>query len=320
MDVKRTMKNVGLKLKEVSPDIMLVAGIALSAASIVMFCKKTKKAEPIVESYKNNIESVADDHDHDCCDDKTYRKVVIGETMKAAGALGKVYWLPTLMWGASTGLIIGSHHILKDRAVTYAAIASGLGMELRNLHQRIVEKYGEEIDKELTYGEFKEVETKRIDEETGEEIVEKSMVPKFKVLGGPSVFARFFDEGCAGFRKNSEYNKSWLLSREAEINTIWRSMAKGEKLVINEIYDMLGMTKTELGGVCGYVKGDPLAPDYISLGIFNNYSQGQRDAVNGYNNVFLIDPTTPTIVYDTERIISRLGYSTANVLVDSVEG
>lgn len=320
MDVKRTMKNVELKLKEVSPDIMLVAGIALSAASIVMFCKKTKKAEPIVESYKNNIDSVADDHDHDCCDDKTYRKVVIGETMKAAGALGKVYWLPTLMWGASTGLIIGSHHILKDRAVTYAAIASGLSMELRNLHQRIVEKYGEDIDKELTYGEFKEVETKRIDEETGEEVVEKSMVSTFKPIGGPSVFARFFDEGCGGFEKNSEYNKSWLLSREAEINLMWRAMNKGEALLINDIYDKCGMSRTELGGICGYVKGDPLAPDYISLGIFNNYNQGQRDAVNGYNYVFLIDPTTPTIVYNTEQIVSKLGYAKADVLVKSVKG
>lgn len=320
MDLKRTMKNAELHLKEAAPDIMLIAGVVLSAASIVVFCKKTKKAEPIVESYKNNVDSITDDHDHDLCDDKEYRKVVIGETMKAAGALGKVYWLPTLMWGASTGLIIGSHHILKDRAVTYAAIASGLGMELRNLHQRIIEKYGEEIDKELTYGEFKEVETKRIDEETGEEVVEKSMMPAFKILGGPSVFARFFDEGCSGFRNDSEYNKAWLLTCESEINNVWRSMKKGEALLINDIYDKCGMTRTDLGGITGYVKGDPLAPDYISLGIFNNYSQGQRDAVNGYNTVFLIDPTTPTIVYNTERIVSKLGYEKTRTLVKSVEG
>lgn len=320
MDVKRTMKNVELKLKEAAPDIMLVAGVALSAASIVMFVKKTKKAEPIVESYKNNIDSVADDHDHDCCDDKTYRKVVIGETVKVAGALSKVYWLPTLMWSASTGLIVGSHHILKDRAVTYAAIASGLGMELRNLHQRIVEKYGEDIDKELTYGEFKEVETKRIDEETGEEVVEKSMTSAFKPIGGPSVFARFFDEGCAGWRNDSEYNKAYLLACESEINNIWRSMVEGEILLTNDIYDKCGMMRTELGGITGYIKGDPLAPDYISLGIFNNYGQGQRDAVNGYSNVFLIDPTTPTIVYNTERIISKLGYEKTRMLKRNVEG
>ena len=135
-----------------------------------------------------------------------------------------------------------------------------------------------------------------------------------------SVFARYFDDSCPSWKRDPEYNLAFLLTREHEINNIWRSMKDKEKLRINDLYAMCDMSGTDLGAISGYVKGDPCAPEYISLGIFDIYSQGQRDAVNGYQSVFLINPTTPTIIYDTEEIIKRIGYEKQRVLVRSLEG
>lgn len=317
MDLKNTFKQAEIRLKEAAPDILFFAGIALNAAAVIMFCKKSHETEPIVENFTDAIEKAKEDHEDGISNDRQYRKIVISETVETAKNAARTYWLPTLLWGTSVGLVTGSHYILKDRAVTYAAIASGLGMELRNLRQRIIDRYGEDAEKELSYPE---VETKQIDEKTGDEIIESHDAPLFTAPGGMSVFAKYFDDSCPAWKRDSGYNLSWLLLCEHEINKTWRSMKKGEKLRINDIYEKCTMAGTDLGAISGYVKGDPYAPEYISFGIFDIYSQGQRDAVNGYQSVFLINPTTPTIIYDTEEIVKKIGYEKRRVLLRSLEG
>ena len=289
MDLYKTMKGAELKLKKAAPDIMLVAGIALSVASVIEFCKKSEEGAPVVKEYKETIEELHEKHEDAASDlnDTEYRKAVLVETAKTGKELAKVYWLPTLMWGASTGLITKGHIILKDRNATLAMIATGLSSELKTLHKRIIERYGEDVDRELKYGtETKEIETKSVDENTGEEIVSKSVVPINQ--GGLSIYARFFDETCAGWQNNAEYNLTYLLSREADANNLLK--ANGH-LFLNDVYDLLGMKRTRAGQQVGwrYMKNNPYGDNRVSFGIHNDLRQGNRDFVNGYQPVVLLD-------------------------------
>ena len=287
MEIRRMIKGAELHLKKAAPDIMFFAGIALSAFSVYEFCKKAPKAEPIVNQYKDNLEALAEDHKEEAYDDNEYRKIVVKETVKTGTELAKIYWLPATMWVGSTALIGGSHYILKDRNAALGAIAAGLGAELKTLHQRIVEKYGEEGLAELKYGtETKEIETKSIDEKTGEEVVNKNVVPVNH--GGLSIYARFFDETCAGWTNNAEYNKTWLLMRQKEAND--RLKADGF-LFLNDVYDILGMKRTKAGAQVGwrYMKNNPSGDNKVSFNIFNDARQGNRDFVNGYQPIVLLD-------------------------------
>lgn len=287
MSVRQYVKGLELNLKKAAPDIMFVGGIVLSAASVVMFCKKSKKGAPVAEQYVENLEELSEDRDDGIYDDREYRHAVIKETAKTAVELGKIYWVPTLMWSTSTGLIIGSHCILKDRNATLMAFATSLGVELKTLHQRIIERYGEEVDRELKYGtKTKEIETRSIDEETGEEIVNKSVVPDVRGTGGTSLLARYFDDSCAGWTNNAQYNLDYLLTREKEANN--RLRADGY-LFLNDVYEMLGMKKTRTGQRVGWSLNSPFGDGYVSFGIYNDARQGNRDFVNGYQTVALLD-------------------------------
>lgn len=284
MNLRQTINGVGLQLKKAAPDIMFAAGIALSAVSVIEFCKKSDKGLPVAKQFKENVQELSEEHSDGAYNDKTYCTLVAEEAVKAGKELGKIYWKPAVMWVASTALVAGSHYILKDRNATLTIIASGLGAELKTLHQRIIERYGEDVDKELKFGtETKEIETRSIDEETGEEVVNKSVVPVNN--GGFSLFARYYDEACIGWRNNAELNKSFLLAREAEAN---RRLDKQGYLFLNDVYEMLGMKKTRAGQKVGWKKNSRFGDGYVSFGIFNT-RQGNRDFVNGYQPIVLLD-------------------------------
>ena len=289
MEIRKAIKGLELNLKKAAPDIMLIGGVVLSAASVVIFCKKSRETEPVIENFVESLEKAKEDHEDGITNDKEYRRIVIGKTVKAAKDAGKAYWLPTAMWCASTGLIVGGHHILKDRNAALAAVAAGLGAELRTLHQRIVDRFGEEVDKELKYGtEIVEVETRHVDEATGEEKVEKR---KLVALGDPSEhspYARFFDESCAAWQNSAEYNLAYLLAREKEANE--RLKANGF-LFLNDVYDMLGMERSKAGQEVGWrwIKDNPYGDNYVSFGIYNGARKDNRDFVNGYEPSILLD-------------------------------
>lgn len=305
MSVRQYVKGLELNLKKAAPDIMFVGGIVLSAASVVMFCKKSKKGTPVAEQYVENLEELSEDRDDGIYDNREYRHAVIKETAKTAVELGKIYWIPTLMWSASTGLIIGSHCMLKDRNAALTAIATGLGVELKTLHQRIIERYGEEVDRELKYGtETKEIETKSIDKETGEEIVNKSTVPVTRGLGGHSLYARYFDDSCAGWVNNAEYNLEYLKAREAEANNRLR---KDGYLFLNDVYEMLGMKKTKAGQYVGWSLNSPFGDGYVSFGIYNDACQGNRDFINGYQTVALLDFNVDGVILGAMPELDQFG-------------
>lgn len=287
MSIRETAKSIELGLKKAAPDIMFVAGIALSAASIFEFCKKSKKGSAIIDQCKDNLDEIIEDHDLGDSTDKEYRHDILVETGKTAKELVKVYWVPATMWGVSTALITGSHCILKERNAALTVIATGLGAELRTLHKRIIDRFGEEVDQELKFGtETKEIETTSVDKETGEEIKNKAIVPVSNGCGGFSLFARYFDDGCAEWKNDAEYNLAFLKAREAEANQ--RLKANGY-LYLNEVYDMLGMKRSRAGQKVGWQKNSPLGDGYVSFGIYNIYRQGNRDFVNGYQPTVLLD-------------------------------
>jgi hypothetical protein len=65
---------------------------------------------------------------------------------------------------------------------------------------------------------------------------------------------------------------------------------------LNEIYDLIGVPRTQAGSVVGWVKdhGD----NYIDFGIFDGRTQEARDFVNGYERNILLDFNVDGVIYD----------------------
>lgn len=101
-----------------------------------------------------------------------------------------------------------------------------------------------------------------------------------------SIYARYFDESCKGWTKDPDYNKMFLCHQQNYCNDKLR--AKGY-LFLNEVYDQLGIPRTKAGAVVGWVydEENPIGDNKVDFCIHS--FDANRDFVNGYNNVVLLD-------------------------------
>lgn len=98
---------------------------------------------------------------------------------------------------------------------------------------------------------------------------------------GISEYARFFDDGCVGWTKDPEYNLAFLKAQQKYANNMLRTRGH---LFLNEIYDLLGITRTKAGAIVGWIYGDD--DSHVDFGL---YSERNRNFINGFENTVLLD-------------------------------
>ena len=103
-----------------------------------------------------------------------------------------------------------------------------------------------------------------------------------------SLEARFFDDGCTGWTKDPEFNLMFLKDQQRYANDLFKS--KGH-LFLNEVYDMLGIPRTQAGQVVGWIydEKNPIGDNFIDFGIYDIADERKRSFVNGYERTILLD-------------------------------
>lgn len=290
--VTRAFGKAGLQLKKHSPEILVVAGIVGVVASAVMACKATPKVVKVVEEAKKNVETLHTAMEHpetlpanvtkeDCKKDLTivYTQAGLNIAKLYAPAVG----LGVL---SITGILAG-HNILHKRNVGLAAAYATVDKSFKNYRKNVVERFGEELDKELKYNiKAKEVEEVVVDEKGKEKTVKKTV----KTMDGePSEYARFFDVGQDGWQKDPEHNLWYLRVQQKQANDLLQ--ARGY-LFLNEVYDMLDIPRTKQGQIVGWIykkEGNNAGDNFVDFGIYNMDRPKNRDFVNGYESTILLD-------------------------------
>ena len=112
-----------------------------------------------------------------------------------------------------------------------------------------------------------------------------------------SEFARFFDETCTGWTRDSERNKKFLVDQQRYAND--KLKAKGY-LSLNSVYEMLGMQISRAGSMVGWVYNPKLETlsNYVDFGIFDIYKEENRAFVNGLEQSILLDFNVDGNIYD----------------------
>lgn len=100
-----------------------------------------------------------------------------------------------------------------------------------------------------------------------------------------SEYARFFDETCSAWTKNSERNFQYLRLQESYANEKLKAVGC---LFLNEVYDMLGMPRTKAGQVVGWVI-DTAVPTDGKIVDFGLIKEHNSKFVNGYEKSALLD-------------------------------
>lgn len=281
------------ELTKHSPEILTVVGVAGVVTSAVMACKATTKISKILEECHDDMETI-----HRCSDEKDeyYKEEYTSEDAKkdttivyiqTGVKIAKLYAPSVALGVASLSCLVASTRILHKRNAALAAAYATVDKSFKKYRERVVEKFGGEIDKEMRYGvKATKIEETVIDEETGKEKKVKRTVNVVDDELGCSEYAKFFDEGCKAWEKDAEYNKSFLRAQQAYANQLLNSRGI---LFLNEVYDMLGIPKTKAGQVVGWAKDDKDETKFVDFGIYDITRPRTRDFVNGYEPVILLD-------------------------------
>lgn len=305
--ITKTMTNainkVSFKVKKHSPEILLISGIVGVVGSAVMACKATTKVSAILDETKEVVDKI-----HECSenteivesgkytpeDAKKDLAIVYAQTgMKFV----KLYGPSVALGVLSITSILASNNILRKRNVAIAAAYATVDKTFKEYRSRVIERFGEAVDKELRYNlKAEKVTEKVVNPETGKE----EKVKKTQYVVNPSDisgYARFFEKYTKDekgnvipnpcWENNNEYNLMFIKAQERYANDLL--IARG-RLFLNEVYRMLGLPETKAGQVVGWVydpdngRGD----SYVSFGLYDD-NLSYSDYVNGFDPAILLD-------------------------------
>jgi hypothetical protein len=272
-----------LRTKKNSPAIMFGAGIATAVASTVMACKATLKFEEVlIEAQKDQDEmrQMSIDRPERYSENDLARDLKLMR-VKTAVRIGKLYAPSVCLGIVSVGLLTGAHVVLTKRNAGLTAAYVALDKGFREYRDRVVQEFGEDKDRELRFGT---IEKEIIEEgEHGHEVktVKRNAVTK------KSVYARYYDESNKHWSPHPHDNKVFLMSQQSWLND--RLGANGY-VMLNDVYDCLGMERSTAGAVVGWVKNSKIGDGYIDFGLGDSSDPVIRDFMfNNDNTGILLD-------------------------------
>lgn len=288
--VSGTVNKIGFKLKKHSPEILIVVGVVGTVTSAVMACKATTKVSKVIDKTKVDVDGVHEavekgvtkaGEEYTLEDSKKDLTLIYVQT---GVKLAKLYAPSVILGALSITSMVASNNILRKRNVALAAAYATIDKGFKEYRNRVVERFGEEVDKELRYNiKAKKVEETVVDENGKEKKVKTTV--NVSELGEYSDYARYFDASSRNWEKSSmDYNRQFLSIQQNYANDLLK--AKGQ-LFLNEVYDLLDIPRTPAGQIVGWVynpKNDS-GDNYVDFGAFET----TKETENGYEPVFILD-------------------------------
>ena len=292
-NVSRSINRMRFKLKKHSPEILAVTGTIGVVTSAVMACKATTKLGTILKKTKTDMEVIRTAMEHpEYLEPEKYTEDDGKNDIRILYAktglnIIKLYAPSVILGGLSITAMLTSNNILRKRNIALAAAYTAVDKGFKEYRSRVVERFGEEMDRELRYNlKSKEIEETVVDEKGKEKTVKKTV----NVVDPStySVYARFYDDGCNGWTKNPEDNLYFLKCQENYANDLLKTRGH---LFLNEVYDMLGIPRTQAGQIVGWVydEKNPVGDNFVDFGILDLYDEKKREFVNGYERTILLD-------------------------------
>lgn len=290
--MSRTFHKAGLSVKKHSPEILLTVGIVGGVASAVMACKATTKLSGILEEGKKNADELkeyveTEGYSEEYTAEDYANDVRIVKVQTAVNVI-KIYAPSVVLGVVSITSILAGHKIIKTRNAALSAAYAAIDHSFKEYRNRVVERFGKELDHELKYNiKAKEVQEVVTDENGNEQVVTNTV--EIADITTLSEYSRFFDETARGWSRDAEYNKTFLIHQQQVANDHLK--AKGY-LFLNDVYEMLGMAPSKAGQIVGWIYDEkcPNGDNFVDFGIFDaNRMSMNKHFINGYEKSILLD-------------------------------
>lgn len=306
-------------LKEHSPLIFTVIGVAGIGAGAFLTWKAARKHDQTINDIKNNIQEVKDQKPREASGKdgkvisydesegvtiKDYRKNLTIAYAKAGLTMAKLYGPALMVDILSLGLILNSYKTLSTNCTAALADATMANNMLSKYRKRVIDTLGEEADKEFRLGIKEKVIETPVTDENGEVKTDKNgniKMKKEKVevldydLDPSATYAMIFSrETSKNFEYDRElgrgddtYNEMFLRRIEDVFNNKLHTK-DGNHVWLSEICDEIGFeVENESWRYAGWYfdRKHPIGDNKIDLRIQPIYT---KDGIN--TGAFLIDP------------------------------
>lgn len=266
---KRLAGKAELIARQHGPAILTACGIGSLIGTMVLTGKAVLKAQEPVKELKLKIEEFNDLDD----DAKKTAKVEIGRN---AVEIAKIFAPPVAAGAVSIFCFVASHEMSRQKQAALAAAYVAVQESFIAYRERVREEVGEE--RELELYRSPRVLQGGDGSELPLEIDRGSRMP--------SPYSRFFDESSTAWTKTPEWNRMFVEAQQQWAND--RLHAYGF-LFLNEVYEALGLTRTQAGQIVGWQLGPGGGDKFVDFGIYDIADENSRAFVNGLEGVILLD-------------------------------
>ena len=285
---KRTGR-LGLILQKHAPEIMLVAGVGGIVVGTILACKATLKVEQVIQESKDELEKIKTFQptaDQDYTEDDRQKDVAISYVRSGTRFI-KLYGPSFSLYLGGLICILGAHGIMKKRQVALVAAYNVVSESFNLYRKRVMEKYGESEEYSLRHGTVEET-VEYVDQETGKKKKTKVQVTNDNTK--PSEYARFFDESSRYYEKDATLNRFFLSTKQNYLNDKLKVYGH---LFLNEVYDELGLPRSQAGAIVGWLNGE--GDSFVDFGM---YRMGNENFINGYERSVLLDFNVDGVIFD----------------------
>ncbi len=262
----KLLNKIGFAFKKHSPEIFLVAGVVGTITSTVLACRATTKISKIMDEHKETIDKIDEypvDKEYTEEDKQSDKHIVKVQT---AVKLVKLYAPAVGLGVISLSSIIMGHKILRKRNLALAAAYAAVDQGFKEYRQRVVEKFGKEVDYKLLHNiKEEEIEETIIDEKGKEKKVKKTI--EVADPDNDSPYVKYFTRTNPNWEGNdTDYVETWLRMQQSYANDKLRALGH---LTLNQVYDMLGFKDTKAGMVVGWIYNpdNPTGDNYVEFDV-----------------------------------------------------
>ncbi len=294
--VSGTLNKVGFSLKKHSPEILVAAGVVGTVVSTVMACRATTKIDTILDETKEQLDKIHEYSENPDMAEKYNAEDAKKDTVVvyayAGVKLAKLYAPAVGLGILSLGSILASNNILRKRNAALAAAYVVVDRSFKEYRDRVVERFGEEVDHQLRYNiKATEVEETVIDEKGKEKKVKKTIE-----VADPnaSEYVKYFTKSNPYWENNPEYVEMFLRSQQNYAND--KLKATGH-LTLNDVYDMLGFHDSKAGMVVGWIYDldHPNGDNYVEFDVKKVHLPDEQ---GGYEEAYAIDFNVDGNIYN----------------------
>ena len=246
--ITRAIGTVQLAAKAHAPTIMVVTGVVAMGAAVVTAGKQTLKVEEVLEKHTPQLENIVTGENLGLAN---YDKEdAFRDRMKVYGAasydLGKVYFVPGVLFLGGAALIFGGHRVMLRRNATLALAFTAVSNAFDKYRENVRQSFGEDTDQAMMRGWVtKEI----VDPETGK--VETIQTADWTTTNDP--YARVFEQGGASqWRPDRILNEQFCRLQQKFAQ---EKLIRTGTLYLSEVYEALGIPESDVSRVVGWKVG-----------------------------------------------------------------